>query len=120
MFVVNPSTKTIRMHRGDTGEVTIRVSGYTYGEDDRALFTVKDNAGSEIMKRVYEMEDNAFVVEFTNADTDYLSPGVYYWDVRYVVDPQYDQTTGEIIDGDGVGTPGSPFQLIILSTVGQI
>jgi hypothetical protein len=36
------------------------------------------------------------------------------------VDPQYDQTTGEIIDGDGVGTPGSPFQLIILSTVGQI
>ena len=120
MFNVNPETKTITMHRGDTGEVTIRVSGYTYGEDDRALFCVKDQNGGEVIKRVYEMTDNAFVVEFANADTDYLSPGSYKWDVRYVVDPQYDPVSGEIIDGDGVGTPGSPFQLIILSTVGQI
>ena len=119
MFVVDPATNTITLHRGDTGEVTITVSGYTYQEDDRALFTVKDASGSEVIKRVYEMADNAFTVEFENADTDYLAPGTYYWDVRYIVNPQYDGE-GHIYDGDGVGTPGSPFNLVLLGTVGQI
>jgi len=119
MFVVDADKKTITLNRGDTGEVTITVSGYTYQADDRALFTIKDSSGSVVKQTVYEMTDNAFTVEFANADTDYLSPGIYYWDVRYIVNPQYD-AQGNIVDGDGVGTPGSPFQIIILSTVGQV
>ena len=31
---------------------------YVFGADDRALFTVKDGSGSEIIKRVYELDDN--------------------------------------------------------------
>lgn len=119
MFVVDADKKSITLNRGDTGEVTITVAGYTYQEDDRALFTVRDGSGAEVMKRIYEFTDNAFTVEFANADTDYLSPGVYYWDIRCVVNPQYD-AQGNIVDGDGVGTPGSPYQIIILSTVGQV
>ena len=119
MFVVDPERKTITLNRGDTGEVTITITGYTYGTDDRALFTVKDGSGAVQMQRIYEFTDNAFVIEFANADTDFLSPGIYYWDVRCVIDPQYDGQ-GNIVDGDEVATPGSPYQLIILSTVGQI
>jgi len=119
-FHVDATTKTITMHRGDTGEVTISVTGHTFGTDDRALFTVKDGSGSEIIKRVYELDENEFTVTFANSDTDYLAPGQYSWDVRYVIDPQYDPNTGEIVDGDGVSTPGSPYALMILGTVGQI
>ena len=119
-FHVDPTTKTITLHRGDTGEVTVKVTGHTFLADDRALFTVKDASGSVIMKRVYELDSNEFTVTFANADTDYLSAGQYSWDVRYVIDPEYDPDTGEIIDGDGVSTPGSPYTLMILGTVGQI
>lgn len=118
-FHVDPTTKTITLHRGDTGVVTINVEGYTFGADDRALFTVKDGSGTAVITRVYEMTNNAFEVEFANADTDYLAPGIYYWDARYIVDPQYDGS-GAIIDGDSVSTPGSPFQIVLLGTVGQI
>jgi len=119
-FHVDTTTKTITLHRGDTGVVTISVEGYTFGTDDRALFTVKDASGTAVIKRVYEMTDNAFEVEFANADTDYLAPGTYSWDARYVIDPQYDPNTGEIIDGDAVSTPGSPYSIVLLGTVGQI
>ena len=119
-FHVDPTTNTITMHRGDTGEVTISVTGHTFLADDRALFTVKDSSGSEIIKRVYELDENAFTVAFANSDTDYLAAGQYSWDVRYVIDPQYDPVSGEIIDGDGVSTPGSPYSLVLLGTVGQI
>ena len=119
-FHVDPTTKTITLHRGDTGEVTVKVTGHTFLADDRALFTVKDASGSVIMKRVYELDNNEFTVTFANADTDYLSAGQYSWDVRYVIDPEYDPDTGEIIDGDGVSTPGSPYTLMILGTVGPI
>lgn len=121
MFRVDPETKKITLHRGDTGEVTFTASGYTFSADDRALFTVKSGDGSEIVKTAYAMQNNSFVVEFTNPMTDYLAPGIYYYDVRYIVDPEYDPETGQIIeDGAVVSTPGSPYQIEILGTIGQI
>lgn len=119
MFNVDPATKKITMHRGDTGYLTIRVTGHTFGSNDRALLTIKDSSGSVVMKRVYEMTDNAFTVEFANADTDYLPPQICKWDVRYITDPVYDEEE-EIVSGDEVCTPESPFDLQILGTVGQI
>lgn len=119
MFNVDPDTKKITMHRGDTGEMTVTATGYSYESTDRALFTVKNKNGTEIIRRVYQMTNNAFVVAFANADTDGLTPGNYEWDVRYVVNPQYD-TSGNIDDGTAVTTPGSPFKLELLSTVGQV
>jgi hypothetical protein len=119
MFHVDPTTKKITMHRGDTGEMTVTATGATFSTEDRVLFTVKDANGTEIIKDIFELTDGAFTKEFTNPETDYLTPGNYYWDARYVFNPEYDDS-GNIIDGDGVSTPGSPFDLQILSTVGQI
>ena len=117
MFVVDGTT--ITMHRGDTGEMTVIASGYAFEANDRALFTIKDATWTEIKKTYYAMTNNAFTVEFANPDTDYLPAGNYNWDVRYIINPEYDQA-GNIVDGTGVTTPGSPFQLILLNTVGQV
>lgn len=118
MFNVDPTTKTITMHRGDTGEMSVTGRLATFSANDRALFTVKNSSGTEIIKRVYELEDGQFTVAFANADTDSLPPGTYYWDVRFIFDPHY--VDEEIDDGAGVDTPGSPYLLNLLSTVGQV
>lgn len=92
----------IRLSRGDTGAlrvsatVTRRDTGepYTFGERDRALFSIK--FGNQVVKqKSYQMVDNLFTVVFTNADTDNLTPGDYTWDVRYVINPYYDEEPPE-------------------------
>ena len=91
MFHVDPTTKKITMHRGDTGEMTVTATGATFSTEDRVLFTVKDlpgvlgeklASGTEIIKDIFELTDGAFTKEFTNPETDYLTPGNYYWDAR--------------------------------------
>ena len=100
MYSVNGTT--IRLSRGDTGAlkitaaVTRRDTGgsYTFGERDRALFSIK--YGNQVVKqKSYQMIENEFTVVFTNADTDNLSAGDYSWDVRYVINPYYDEDPPE-------------------------
>lgn len=110
---------TIRLSRGDTGEVTIGVSGYTFASNDRALFTVRHAGTKEVkMRRELPIENNTVTVTFVNSDTDSLDAGKYEWDVRFVVNPVYEN--GEIVDGDEVNTPSLPMTIELLTTVGQI
>ena len=109
----------INLHRGDTGTIGITATGYTFGPNDRALFTVKDKNGTIVKQGIYPMVNNRFEVPFLNGDTDYLDSGLYEWDVRYVVEPVYDEE-GKIVDGDAVATPKDPMDLNLRRTVGQI
>lgn len=126
MFEVNLETKRITLHRGDTGTVTYRLRGYTFGPQDRVLFTAKSNNGTEIIREVYALENNMFRVRFPNSLTDYLNPGEYKYDARAVVLPVYDpDDPSKIIDcdfdhGGAVRTPKTPLIIEILDTVGQI
>lgn len=109
----------IRMSRGDTGEVTIGLSGYTFGSNDRVLFTVRESKSKEVkMRRILEIESNTVTVSFVNSDTDNLDAGNYEWDVRVIINPVYSE--GDIVDGDEVITPELPMQIELLTTVGQI
>lgn len=119
MFRVNTETNTIELSRGDTGALKLRVSGYTFGSEDRALFSIKNGSGTVVKQRAYAMENNEFTVTFFNADTDTLPPGTYSWDVRYVVHPYYDES-GNIVDGNQVLTPNLPMQCNLLTVVGDI
>lgn len=121
----NVTDYTISLSRGDTGalkvtaDATLGGEPFTFGADDRALFSIKNANGEIIMQKVCPMIDNAFTVYFLNADTDSLSPGTYSWDVRYVINPYYD-ASGKLVDGDQVITPKAPMSMNLLTVVGDI
>lgn len=111
---------TITMTRGDTGSLKITATGYTFAEEDRVLFTVKSPEGSVIKQQAYQPDENGqIVVYFTNEETDYLAPGDYSWDVRYIIHPYYDDD-GKIVSGIHVHTPFLPKTLTLLPAVGDI
>lgn len=125
MFNVNGTV--ITLSRGDTGALRIRVNArrkdtgeaFTFGERDRALFTIKNAAGAIVKQVAYPMTDNVFKVTFFNADTDKFAPGTMTWDVRYVINPYYD-SANNIVDGDQVLTPTQPLSMQLLTVVGDI
>ena len=110
MFDVNGTT--ITMSRGDTGamkltaNVTRKDTGepYVFGERDRALFSIK--GGNQLVKqKSYPLVNNQFTVVFMNADTDQLNPGGYTWDVRYIINPYYNDDMPEPPEGQESWTP---------------
>ena len=117
MFVMNGTT--IEMSKGDTAAIRFTATGYTFDADDRALFSVKDRNGAIVKQKAYQMTNNQFIVYFVNSDTDTLTPGDYTWDVRFIVDPVYDDN-GNIVDGDQVNTPKTPQTLKLLAVVGDV
>lgn len=119
MFVINTTDKTISLSRGDTGWVPYRITGVTLGADDRVIFTIKNNQGTIVKEGVYTPVDNVFWVRFENSDTDGLPAGIYTYDVRVVIGPEYDGS-GKIIDGQDVKTPMLPTNITLLNTVGEV
>ena len=115
----------IILSRGDTGAMKVKATAtlngepFTFGEDDRALFSIKNGQGEIVKEKVAELVNNEFTVYFLNADTDSLSPTNYSWDVRYIIHPYYD-ANGRIIDGDQVITPKEPMSMNLLTVVGDV
>lgn len=127
MFEINARTKEITMHKGDTGTLTVNATpvGFSFTENDRAIFTVK-RSSTEVMRQELEIEDNAVVIEFANSDTDGLRADTYRWDIRFVINPTLDEDGHVVCEegtdkNDGVWTPdGAPFKLTLLDVVGNI
>lgn len=105
MFRLNADGTTIEMIRGNTGTLRIRLTGYTFGNNDRVLFSMRNPGGTEVKSEICEVDENGWIeVEFVNSDTDYLRKGDYTYAVTAVTDPEYD-AGGKMIDGSGVDTP---------------
>lgn len=117
MFDVNGMTITLTA--GDTAAVRMECAGYTFGADDRAIFTLQASGGAIVMEQEHELEDGAFIQEFQNADTENWPAGSYSWDVRYVIGP-YRDATGQITNGDQVITPMRPQTLTLIAPVGNV
>ena len=134
MFDVNGTT--ITLSRGDTGALCITAvttrkdtgEKYNFGPDDRAVFSIQSSTG-DLNKDKYALlgytddgdwiPTNEFVVVFNNKDTDELAIGNYVWDVRFVINPYYNEY-GRIVDGDQVLTPNTPMTMSLLNVVGEI
>lgn len=116
---------TINLSRGDTGAIRVKANAslgdeaFTFGTDDRALFSVKNGQGETIIEHIYQMEDNEFTIYFNNSDTDNVAAGAYTWDIRYIINPYYD-ANNNIIDGDQVITPKEAQTLNLLNVVGEV
>ena len=115
----------ISLSRGDTGGMrvtataTLQGEPFTFGADDRALFSIKNANGEVVKEKVAELVNNEFTVYFLNSDTDSLAPGAYTWDVRYIIHPYYN-ASGRIVDGDQVITPKEPQTMALLVVVGDV
>ena len=112
---------TITLSRGDTGAIKFTAdTTHVFASNDRALFSVKNGVGEVVKQSAYALDENkAFVVPFFNHDTDTLAAGAYTWDVRYIINPYYDES-GNIIDGDQVITPRQPMEMQLLQVVGEV
>ena len=124
-FQVDLDTMDIKMNRGDTGSFFVgaeRASGTAWTEDDRALFTIKDQQGTIMMQRFYRLDDQwdigngVIMIEFHNDDTDTWDPGQYSVELRFDVNPIWEgtppvgrcenalATTARIVEGSIVRT----------------
>ena len=116
---------TISLSKGDTGALKVKATAtlngepFTFGADDRALFSIKNVQGKIVKEKVAELTNNNFTVYFLNSDTDKLFPGPYKWDVRYIIHPYYDDD-GKIVNGDQVITPKMPQDMQLLTVVGEV
>ena len=121
----NVTDYTITLSRGDTGALRVSATAtldgevFTFGANDRALFSIKAGNGDIVLQKVCPMTNNAFVVYFLNVDTESLAPGSYSWDVRYVINPYYD-TEGNLVNGDQIITPRAPMSMNLLTVVGDV
>lgn len=126
MFKVNTSTGKITMHRGDTGDATYKLHGYSFNEGDKVVWTLATTRGEVIRQVLCVPVDNRITVHFSNSDTDQLAAGMYNYDIRVVQNPTYDETdSSKIVDGEVVSTPvisGStkPMVLEVMAVIGQI
>lgn len=116
MFDVNG--RTIRISRGDTGLIRFAAEGIELTEKDLCVFTVKRRSGGAVMQKVIEPEENAYLIPFTNADTE-IPVGDYEWDIRIALDAQTDGT-GRVTGGREIITPWPPATLRIAKAVGNV
>ena len=102
MFIIDHATGEIKMHRGDTGAFKVhcaRESGDSWTEDDRMIFTIRNQQGEIVIQRFYRLDDawglgdGIVQIEFHNDDTDHLENGQYQTERRYIVSPIWEGTT---------------------------
>lgn len=96
---------------GDTGSFTVPVLTNTEGEGI-AIFSIINPVTHEIIFRKNVVaENNILTIEFTHNETLNLPIGRYVWDIKYYVNPVYEN--GEIVDGSEVNSYYASFSLPI-------
>ena len=111
----------IRITQGDSGLLTLQPRGRcAFTDADRAVFTVRRASGGALMTAALIPDGEGRVqVPFLSRETAKWRPGVYEWDVRYVLDAEEDGD-GNVTGGREVITPMRPAALEVLRAVGSI
>lgn len=116
MFKLNGTT--LKITQGDTGTLTVNVTGATFGSDDRVQLTVADKDKNVLLQKVAEFDGNEAEFEFENADTADIEKGVYLWELRFVKDAT---VTGDVITGGSdIETPYESMTLQIIDALADI
>lgn len=109
---------TLKITQGDTGTLTVNVTGATFGSDDRVQLTVADKDKNVLLQKVAEFDGNEAEFEFENADTADIEKGVYLWELRFVKDAT---VTGDVITGGSeIETPYESMTLQIIDALADI
>lgn len=116
MIIVNGTAIGIR--RGDTGSFAIHVTGRDFGANDRALFTIKDENRRTIVRELLPIVSGNVEVSIGYEQSRKFRLGDYFWDVRFIVDPVYED--GELAGGTVIDTPMTEMRFSVGRTVGEI
>lgn len=106
---------TIRVPRGDTGEITFDVENENL-EAGTIRFTVKAKPEEDYPALIEKditlgAEDTEITIQLATEDTN-RTPGVYWWDLKYIKDGTVDtltkpmmfrilRTAGSVVTGEG-------------------
>ena len=83
MFTINRKTNRMFISRGDSGHFTVNFTGDVPSDGTKVLFTVvKQTGGIPYISKTLECASGAVEVSITSRDTNRLTPGDYYWDLR--------------------------------------
>lgn len=94
---------------GDTGTLKIPVLANKKGEGVAVFSIINPITQGIIFQKEIYAEDNILTVNFSHNETVDLPAGRYVWDIKYYVNPVYDN--GIIIDGDEVNSYYAGFGL---------
>ena len=118
MINIDLATQKITIHKGDTGSVSFQISGDTLEENDRVLFTIKNNRGVVVKQEIVTPTNGEFSITFANADTCNLEVGSYSYDIRVLGNPVI--ANGKVVSADTVDTPANAAKLELLGVVGDV
>ena len=107
MFSVNGNNITIS--RGDTGALTVTLTGDVPADGTIALVTVREdiNMAAAVWEKRIEINDGTMVIPILSEDTD-IPPMDYYWDIRLLYQ-----------NGD-IYTPFAPALFRVCEVVGDV
>lgn len=110
---------SVSIPQGDSGGFTVVTSGYSFGADDRALFTLKDGNKKTIRREVMTITDGAVAIEFAPAETRKMPVGDYTWELRFITDATFDGNN-VLTGGTDIDTPRTEMRLSITRVQGEI
>lgn len=96
--------------RGDTGQFSVPALIDPIPDTEMiAVFSIF-NEQKRIWTHEYPIESGMVTIRFEHEDTRDLPLGMYFWDIKIYVNPQYDDS-GLLIDGDEVHSYYAGFKL---------
>ena len=146
MFEITYPNGDIEMHRGDTGSYKVvprRDDGEPWTSADRLIYSVKNAAGTVVLKRAYRLDregkNGIADIEYHNADTDTWPGGTYEGELRAIIDAYWsipDPPTADVVDllalqeemdverivvdGNTVRTRKERFTLTVRDVIGEV
>lgn len=94
---------------GDTGSFTVPVLANAEGEGVAVFSIIDPVTHSIIFQKNFMAEEGKLKVEFTHNETLNLPIGRYVWDIKYYVNPVYED--GKVVDGSEVNSYYAGFNL---------
>lgn len=108
--------------RGDSGSLifTAEDAKEFTDRDYLVFFLTRRGSGGTVLTRAMQIDgDGRAVLELLPGDTKTLSPGVYVWSARYVLDAMLDEA-GNVTGGSWVDTPWRNCEFEVLEVNGQV
>ena len=108
--------------RGDSGSLifTAEDAEEFTNRDYLVFFLSRRGNGGMVMTRAMEIDENGrAVLDLLSVDTRSLSPGMYVWSARYVLDATINGE-GNVTGGSWVDTPWRNCEFEVLEVNGQV